>query len=143
MELGPVEVVVFALPGEGLDAAVLTELGALVAGGTVRILDAVLARRDEDGTLSVTELADAPSWDDLSGLVDHLEGLLAEDDIEELTSGLAAGSQGLVIAFENTWVVPLLTAVRGVGGSVLGEVAVADVVVQEIVDTVPDEEEDR
>ncbi len=140
MKLGPVEIVVLALPGEGLDASVLNEVGALVAGGTVRIVDAVLARRDAEGKLEVAELADAASWDDLSELIDHLEGLLATEDIDELTAGLEPGTNGLVLAFENSWVRPLLTAVRAAGGSVLGEVAVADVVVQEIADTVEEEE---
>lgn len=143
MELGPVEIVVFTLPDDGLDANVLTELEALVAGGTVRVLDAVLARRTSAGVLELVEVADAPSWDDLRGLVDHVEGLLAEDDVVELAAGLAEGATALVLAFENSWVRPLLSAVRSSGGDVLGEVAVADVVVQQIADTVPDEEEDR
>jgi hypothetical protein len=135
-----VEIVVLALPGEGLDASVLSEVGALVSGGTVRIVDAVLARRDASGALSVSELAEVVGWDDLAGLIEHLEGLLATEDIEELTTALAPGVNGLVLAFENLWVRPLLAAVRATGGTVLGEVAVADVVVQEIADTVEEEE---
>ena len=143
MPLGPIEIVVFSLPGDGLAGEVLTEVQSLVAAGTVRIVDAVLARRDADGALTLAELADEPSWDDLAGSIDHVEGLVAAEDVDLLTAGLPAGRAGLVLAFENTWVRPLLAAVRGAGGAVLGEVAVADVVVQEIAETVPDEEENR
>lgn len=132
-----------ALPGDRPDVSVLDELSALVTAGTVRIVDAVLARRDDTGVLTVAELAGTPGWDGVAGLVDHLEGLLAVEDVDDLASGVGAGATALVLAFENSWVRPLLAAVRSAGGEVLGEVAVTDVVVQEIADTVPDEEEDR
>ena len=143
MDLGPVEIGPFALPDAGLDTPVLGVLSSLVSGGTVRVVDAVLARRDGGGGLELAEVADVDGLDELVQLVDHLEGLLADEDVAELTAGLAPGRTALVLALENTWVRPLLAAVRDSGGEVLGEVAVADVVVQEIARTVPDEEENR
>nr|WP_300151369.1 DUF6325 family protein [Propionicimonas sp.] len=141
MDLGPVEIVTLTLPDAGLDTPVLGVLSSLVSGGTVRIVDAVLARRDVGGGLELAEVADVDGLDELVELVDHIEGLLADEDVAELTAGLAPGRAALVLALENTWVRPLLAAVRDSGGEVLGEVAVADVVVQEIARTVPDEEE--
>jgi hypothetical protein len=143
VDLGPVEVVTLALPDGGLDTPVLGVLSSLVSGGTVRIVDAVLARRDVGGALELAEVADVDGLDELVQLIDHIEGLLADEDVAELAEGLAPGRTALVLALENTWVRPLLAAVRDSGGEVLGEVAVADVVVQEIARTVPDEEENR
>lgn len=141
MAHGPMEIVVFALPGAGLAGEMLAEIEALVGAGTVRIVDAVLARRDAEGVLTVSELADDPTWDELGAFIDQVEGLLAADDVEELTAELPAGRTGLVLAFENLWVRPLLAAVRAADGAVLSQVAVTDTVVQEVANTVPDEEE--
>ncbi len=141
MELGPVELLALTLPDGRPDDLVLDELDALVAAGTVRIVDAVLATRNADGDLALTELADADGWDRLVALIGHLEGLLATDDVDELVSALGPGQTALLLVLENTWVRPLLAAVRNAGGEVLDEAAITDVVVQEIADTVPDEEE--
>ena len=140
VELGPIEIVAFALPGRTLDAGVLAQMRALVGGGAVRIVDAVLATKDADGTVSWAELADdSAEWGELISLAE-VEGLVAEEDVAELVAELAPGSSALVLAFENAWLVPLLAAVRDAGGDVIAEVAVPDSVVREIVNSVPNED---
>lgn len=137
---GPIEIVVFAVPGETLDQGVLEQVRALVDTGTVRIVDAVLAQRDADGAVAWAELADqGETWNELTALIDHLEGLVATEDLADLTTGLVVGETALVLAFENTWLRPLLAAVRDAGGRVVAEVAVPDDVVQQVADAVPDE----
>ncbi|MFT4108077.1 DUF6325 family protein [Propionicimonas sp.] len=143
MELGPVELLAVTVPDGRPDALVLDELEALVAAGSVRIVDAVLATRNTGADLALIELADAEGWDRLVGLIGHLEGLLATDDVDELVSALGPGQMALLLVLENTWLRPLLAAVRHTGGEVLDETAITDLVVQEIADNVPDEEENR
>ena len=138
---GPIEIVVFAVPGDTLDPGVLEQVRTLVASGTVRIVDAVLAQKDAEGVVAWAELADqGTTWSDLTALIDHLEGLVAAEDLAELTTELVIGETALVLAFENTWLRPLLGAVRDAGGRVVAEVAVPDDVVQQVATAVPDED---
>ncbi|MFJ1566742.1 hypothetical protein [Streptomyces erythrochromogenes] len=56
MDIGPVEYVVIAFPGHRFRGEVAPELKALVASGTVRILDLTFIKKDEDGSVSFVEL---------------------------------------------------------------------------------------
>ncbi len=136
-EVGSIQIAVFTLAGSTLDRGVLEEVRSIVAGGTARIVDAVLAEREADGALVWAELADqVDSWGELSELIGDTESLVAAEDLAELTSELALGEAALVVAFENTWLRPLLAAVRRTGGRVVTEVAVPEEIVLQLAGSV-------
>ena len=59
-QLGPVDYVVVGFPADKADfsGAMADELKKLVDSGTVRVLDLLMVRRGEDGTVAVAELRD-------------------------------------------------------------------------------------
>ncbi|WP_353807842.1 DUF6325 family protein [Agromyces sp. SYSU T00194] len=139
MGSGPIEIVVIEFTGE-FTGAILPELERLVAAGTISIVDGLVARKDEDGTIDLLEIAEAD--DDVSalaGVIDRVEGLVSDEDVETLTAGIAPGTAAAILAFEHVWVKPLRDAITAAGGSLVDTVRIPGPVVDEILATVPDE----
>jgi len=139
MPMAPVEVIVVAFPGSAFNGAILPELRRLVDTSTITIVDGLFVRKDEAGQLSWHELAEIDP--ELGGLLDRVEGLVADDDVAELAADLEPGSAAAVLAFEHTWMQPLRDAVAASNGVLLADIQVPGGVVEEILTTVPDEEE--
>src|SRR5512142_832344 len=57
-ELGPVDWIVVEFPGSRFKGEIAPALGELVERGIVRVLDLLLIRKGEDGTLDFHELSD-------------------------------------------------------------------------------------
>lgn len=139
--MSPVEVIVVAFPGSAFNGAILPELRRLVDTSTITIVDGLFVRKDEAGQLSWHELAEIDP--ELAGLLERIEGLLSEDDVAELAADLEPGSAAAVLAFEHTWMRPLRAAVDASGGVLVADIQVPGGVVEEILATVPDEEDER
>jgi hypothetical protein len=139
MTMAPVEVIVVAFPGSAFNGAILPELRRLVSSSTITIVDGLFVRRDDAGALTWHELAEIDP--ELGGLLDRVEGLLSADDAAELAADLQPGSSAAVLAFEHAWMKPLRDAVAGSGGVLVADIQVPGSVVEEILTTVPDEEE--
>lgn len=139
MTMAPVEVIVVAFPGSAFNGAILPELRRLVDTSTITIVDGLFVRKDDAGDLSWHELAEVDAA--LSGLLQKVEGLISADDVTELAADLEPGSSAAVLAFEHTWMRPLRDAVAGSGGVLVADIQVPGSVVEEILTTVPDEEE--
>lgn len=139
MTMAPVEVIVVAFPGSAFNGAILPELRRLVDTSTITIVDGLFVRKNDAGDLSWHELAEVDAA--LSGLLQKVEGLISADDVTELAADLEPGSSAAVLAFEHTWMRPLRDAVAGSGGVLVADIQVPGSVVEEILTTVPDEEE--
>jgi hypothetical protein len=139
MTIAPVEVIVVAFPGSAFNGAILPELRRLVDTSTITIVDGLFVRKDEAGALTWHELAEIDA--ELSGLLDHVEGIISADDVAELAADLEPGSSAAVLAFEHAWMRPLRDALAGSGGVLIADIQVPGSVVEEIMTTVPDEEE--
>ena len=139
MTMAPVEVIVVAFPGSAFNGAILPELARLVNTSTITIVDGLFVRKSQAGELTSHELAEIDPG--LSGLLDRVEGLISADDVSELAADLEPGSSAAVLAFEHTWMKPLRDALGGSGGVLIADIQVPGSVVEEILDTVPDEEE--
>jgi hypothetical protein len=139
MTMAPVEVIVVAFPGSAFNGAILPELRRLVDTSTITIVDGLFVRKDEAGELTWHELAEIDA--ELNGLLDHVEGLISADDVAELAADLEPGSSAAVLAFEHAWMRPLRDALADSGGVLIADIQVPGSVVEEIMTTVPDEEE--
>ncbi|MCC6496358.1 MAG: hypothetical protein IT193_08875 [Propionibacteriaceae bacterium] len=139
MTMAPVEVIVVAFPGSAFNGAILPELRRLVDTSTITIVDGLFVRRDEAGELVWSELAEIDA--ELGGLLERVEGLISDEDAAELAADLQPGSSAAVLAFEHSWMRPLREAVAGSGGVLVADIQVPGGVVEEILATVPDEEE--
>ena len=60
--------------------------------------------------------------------------------METLTESLEPDSSAVILVFEHTWMKPLRDAVVGAGGQLLDSVRVPGRVVEELLETVPDED---
>lgn len=121
--LGPVDWLVVEFPADkaNFSGEMARELTSLVDSKTVRVLDLVFIRKDEDGSIDADELSDVPEGavGDLLAHEADLAMLLAEDDIVSVGEALAPGSIAAVLIWENTWAGPFAASVRRAGGQLI------------------------
>jgi hypothetical protein len=116
--LGPVEIAVIAFPGNKFTGEIAPALADLVSSGTVSILDLVFVSKDADGNVTGVELSDvddevAAPYLEIEG---EVQGLLSDDDFEQVGDLLDPESSALAIVWENSWARSFVSAVRGAGG---------------------------
>ncbi len=122
-QLGPVDYVVVGFPGDKADfsGAMANELKKLMDSGTVRVLDLLMVRRGEDGTVAVVELREHDESDlgELRSLEADLSLVLALEDVEQIGADLEPGSTAAVLVWENAWAGPFASAIRHSGGELI------------------------
>lgn len=133
MELGPVEYVVIAFPGNRFRGEIAPELRNLVASGTVRILDLTFVKKDADGSVSYVELdaldpTEASVFDDIEG---EVGGLFSEEDLELIAEELTPNSSAAVLVWEDSWAAAITGAVRDAGGLLLAHERIPAAVVEQ------------
>lgn len=144
MGLGPIELVVVGFERGTFDGSIAPELQRLVDGGTIRIVDAVLARKDAEGVSTALELEDAshPGLDSLREVVSEVDGLISDEDVEDLVDELPPGAAAAILCFEHTWVVPLRDAVAAAGGRLLETTRIPGPVADEVLAAVAAKEKE-
>ena len=133
--LGPIEIVVIAFPGNNFNGEILPALSDLIDSDTISIVDALFVRKDADGAVEFTEFEELGENADaafLSEVIDRIEGLISDEDVEELADDLENDSSAAILVFEHTWVKPLRDAIMGSGGVLLESVRVPGAVVEEV-----------
>ena len=120
-ELGPVDYVVVEFPAgaRNFTGEMAEELLALVNAGTIRVIDALILTKDDDGTVDATELSDVGDLGELQTLEAQLAELLAEEDVENLAAAMEPGSTAGVLIWENLWAAPFAAAARRSGGQLI------------------------
>jgi Family of unknown function (DUF6325) len=120
-ELGPVDYLVVEFPGSNFTGEILPELANLVERGTVRVLDLVLIKKEEDGSFEAFEFADIESGvlGELRELERELADLLGEEDVAAVAEALEPGSTAALLVYENLWAAPFAAAVRRSGGQLV------------------------
>jgi hypothetical protein len=120
-ELGPVDYIVVEFPGSKFNGEIAPALDALVANGTIRVLDLIFLRKEENGDLDVIELSDLDESEagTLRQYETALAMLLSEDDVVAVAEAIDPGTTAAVLIWENLWAVPFATAVRHSGGQLV------------------------
>jgi uncharacterized membrane protein len=132
-DLAPVEYIVIDFPGNRFDGSIVPALVDLVDKRTVRILDLVFVKKDDDGTVDCFE------FDQLDELGD-LGDVLSDDDVLALADDIPPGSSALFIVWEDLWAADLGRAVRNAGGEVLIGGRVPHQVVTDIISNIETQE---
>ena len=107
--------------GKEVNGELVPPLLDLVDRHLIRILDALLFRKDADGnveTFTTNEL-DAQSDGALGELAGASSGLIDDDDAKSAAETLESNSAGLLIVYEELWSLPIARAARNVGGQLV------------------------
>jgi hypothetical protein len=120
-ELGPVDYIVVEFPAgaSSFTGEMAKELLGLVDAGTIRVIDALIVTKDDDGTVEATELSDVAELGELQALETELAELLAADDVAHLAAAMDPGTTAGVLIWENLWAAPFAAAARRSGGQLI------------------------
>ena len=122
-ELGPVDYLVVEFPADkaNFSGEMAAELSALVKRGLVRVLDLLILKKNDDGSVEGFESHDFGDDElgELRALEDELALLLAEEDVESIGAAMEPGSVAAVLVYENVWAAPFGAAVRRSGGELV------------------------
>ena len=122
-ELGPVDYLVVEFPADqaNFSGEMAAELSALVDRGLVRVLDLLILKKSDDGSVEGFESHDFGDDElgELRALEDELALLLAEEDVESIGAAMEPGSVAAVLVYENVWAAPFGAAVRRSGGQLV------------------------
>jgi len=120
MELGPVDVVIIAYGEPKFDGSVLEELRRLAGEGTIRVLDAMVIAKGDDGAVETLDIEDLPPEEAAAlGFIETgTSGLFDSGDADTLIEGMVPGSAVVALAIEHTWAIGLRNKLEEVGGEV-------------------------
>lgn len=130
---GPVDFVAVGLQGGGLNLELIGDLLELVNNGIVRIIDAVVVIKDEDGEVEALEFEDldAETAAMLKPLTEDLTGMVSLDDIAMISELLENDTRVVMLLFENLWPIKLRESALRNGGQLLMHVRLPDETVQQ------------
>ena len=120
-ELGPVDWIVVEFPGSRFNGQIAPALLDLVERDLVRVLDLLVLKKDDDGSLEAFELSDLEEGEigELRTYESELAMLLSEEDVISLAAAIEPGSSAAVLVWENSWAAPFASAVRRSGGQLV------------------------
>jgi hypothetical protein len=120
-ELGPVDYMIVAFPGNDFRGEIAPALADLVEKGTIRIIDLAFVAKDADGNTGAFELTDIDpevrkGFENLGVTV---EGLFNDDDLAAAAEELEPNSSAALLVWENVWAREVAQALRNAGGVLL------------------------
>lgn len=112
--LGPIDYLAVEFPGARVTGEGFGLLMDLVERGTVRVLDLEFLLKADDGSFSRVALRDLDHGGEVDATVwdGAASGLLDEADVALVAAAVAPGSLAGILVYENTWAVPLMTALE-------------------------------
>jgi hypothetical protein len=117
-EIGPVDYLVVAFPGNEFRGEIAPALADLVESGTIRIIDIAFVGKNEAGetlAMELTELApDVQAALDTLGI--EVSGLFNEDDLQDAADALEPNTSAALLVWENVWARRTAQAMRDAGG---------------------------
>ena len=148
MTLGPVQIIAIGLENDKERGDVARELWTASDQGTIRVLDLLAIRKEQDGSiisLGATDLSPDERME-FGAVLGGLLGLgaageegaeigavagaeafsertfgLSDDDIQDLARDIPSGKTAVMMLLEHRWAVPLKEAIQRTGGVVLGQ----------------------
>jgi uncharacterized membrane protein len=120
-EIGPVDYMVVAFPGNQFKGDIAPAISELVEDGTIRIIDIAFVGKDADGNAVAMELTeldpDVQAGLEKAGV--EVGGLFNEDDLMDAADGLEPNSSAAVMVWENVWARKVAQAMRDAGGELI------------------------
>ena len=120
-EIGPVDYMIVAFPGNKFRGEIAPALAELVEAGTIRIIDIAFVGKSPDGdvvAMEVTELdPEVSAALEKAGI--EVSGLFNEDDLAAAGEELEPNSSAALLVWENVWARKVAQAMRDAGGVLL------------------------
>ena len=117
-EVGPVEYMIVAFPGNKFTGEIAPALQDLVDSETIRIIDLAFVTKDEDGEVAGFELSDLD--EEVRAALEkagaEATGLFNEDDLAAAAEELEPNSSAALLVWEDLWAKRLADAMRDAGG---------------------------
>jgi hypothetical protein len=117
-EIGPVEYLIVAFPGNRFRGEIAPALADLVDAGTIRLMDVAFVGKDADGEVVAFELADLDPEvrEGLENLGIQEFGLFNEEDLKAAAEELDPDSSAALLVWEDVWAREVAQAMRDAGG---------------------------
>lgn len=120
-ELGPVDYMIVAFPGNEFKGEIVPALADLVEQRTIRIIDLAFVTKNADGDIGAFELSDIDPKvrEGFEKLGVEVNGLFNEDDLKAAAEELDPNSSAALLVWENLWARDVAQALRDAGGVLL------------------------
>ena len=120
-EIGPVDYMIVAFPGNQFRGEIAPALAELVEANTIRIIDLAVVTKDADGSVAAFELSelDPEVQQAFDKLGNEVSGLFNEDDLAAAGEELEPNSSAALLVWENVWARRTAQAIRDAGGILL------------------------
>jgi hypothetical protein len=120
-EIGPVDYMIVAFPGNEFKGEIAPALADLVDAGTIRIMDLAFVGKNEAGETVSFELMELDpevrAGFERAGI--EVTGLFSEEDLEAAAEELEPNSSAALLVWENVWAREVAQAMRNAGGELL------------------------
>jgi hypothetical protein len=117
-EIGPVEYLIVAFPGNRFRGEIAPALADLVEAGTIRIIDVAFVGKDADGEVAGFELTDLDPdvREGLENIGVEVQGLFNEEDLMAAAEELEPDSSAALLVWEDVWARDVAQSMRDAGG---------------------------
>jgi Family of unknown function (DUF6325) len=120
-EIGPVDYMIVAFPGNEFRGEIAPALGDLVEAGTIRIIDLAFVGKNAEGEIVAFELTDLDpeirEGFEKAGV--EVNGLFNETDLMAAGAELEPNSSAALLVWENVWARDVAQKIREAGGILL------------------------
>jgi hypothetical protein len=118
MDIGPVEYMAVAFPGNKFKGDIAPALAELVEAGTIRIIDLAFVGKDAQGNVIGMELEelDSNAGKAFGAIQEKVGDLISEADLHEIGESLEPNSSAAVLVWEDVWATKFVKAMREAGG---------------------------
>jgi uncharacterized membrane protein len=136
MAYGPAELIVVKFPGNQFRGEIAPALADLIDAGTIRLIDLLFVMKDTDGSVTYLEAGEVFPDGPLAGvLAEAGDGLLSDEDVDDIAPEIERGSSAAVMLFEHLWAAEFTQAIRNAGGEVIYDERIPAAVVEEVART--------
>jgi hypothetical protein len=131
-EVGPVQYMAVAFPGNKFTGNITPALVDLVESGTIRIIDLAFVGKDAEGNVIAMELEelDSDAGKAFATLQAEIGDLVNEADLKAIGAELEPNSSAAILVWEDVWATKFVKAVREADGVLLDIQRVPHEVVQ-------------
>lgn len=118
---GPVDFVLIEFPDGASTEPTGRALSDLVDNGVVRLYDIALISKKSDGAVDRLDVAGSTTGaaSGFSAFAGAQSGIFSSDDIAEASAAIEPGTTAVMLAYENAWASPFVTAAHGAGGQMI------------------------